>query len=85
MFYRSKVPRKAVTLSGLGNITPYFKKLLMVLTFRLIIVSFRAFLKSSWLRYLVRISSIIEWLMTVRGVGFEPTNLYRIGASGLRL
>jgi hypothetical protein len=21
----------------------------------------------------------------VRGVGFEPTNLYRIGASGLRL
>jgi hypothetical protein len=23
--------------------------------------------------------------MMVRGVGFEPTNLYRIGASGLRL
>ena len=28
---------------------------------------------------------VVRNLSAVRGVGFEPTNLYRIGASGLRL
>jgi hypothetical protein len=58
------------------------KAFVVVLNFCLTVVGSKLFLEGEYVICQIKIARCPEM---VRGVGFEPTNLYRIGASGLRL